>query len=185
MPQARTIAPALRDEALSLLDHRGSILDVARKLTVLMRRNGIPGVVIGGVAVVLHGYVRTTIDIDIILDQPLETIAGLLIADGFHHDAARREFVHEGVPVHLVTREHVTTPPRNTIEIDGIATVSLADLINMKLNSGINNILRAQDLADVNGLIRHNHLTGEFAEHLEKSLRAAYRKLVNAIQREG
>ena len=185
MPLARTISPALRDEGLRLLNRRGSILDLARELNVLLRQNGIPGVVIGGVAVVLHGHVRTTTDIDIFLDQPLETIAALLVAEGFHHDAAGREFVREGVPVHPVTREHVKTPPRNPIEIDGIATVSLADLINMKLNSGINNLLRAQDLADVIGLIRHNHLTGDFAEHLEKSLRATYRKLVKAIEREG
>ena len=57
-----------RDEALKLLDRRGSILDLARELTALMQREGIPGVVIGGIAVLLHGYVRTTKDIDIFLD---------------------------------------------------------------------------------------------------------------------
>ena len=52
----------------------------------------------------------------------------------------------------------------------------------MKLESGSKNVLRAQDLADVIGLIRQNELTSEFARHLDKSLRSAYRKLVKAIQ---
>jgi hypothetical protein len=185
MPSPPIISRVLRDEALSLLDHRGSILELARELTALMRGEGIPGVVIGGIAVLLHGHIRTTKDIDIFLDQPLEAIANLLVAEGFQFDVARREFVWAGVPVRLVTTDQVPKPPRKTIEIDGIDTVSLADLIEMKLNSGSQNILRAQDLADVIGLIRHNRLTGEFARYLDKSLRPAYRKLVKAIKREG
>jgi hypothetical protein len=166
------------------LDRRGSILEVAREVTALMRREGIPGVVIGGVAVVLHGHVRTTKDVDIFLDQPLEPIAEMLVAAGFHYDVASKEFARGDVPVHIVRTDQVSKPLRKTIEIDGIDTVSLADLIEMKLESGSKNILRAQDLADVIGLIRHNRLTGEFARHLDKSLRPAYRNLVTAIELE-
>jgi hypothetical protein len=61
---------ALRDEALLMLDRRGAVLDIARQVSQLMRTAGIPGVVIGGVAVVLHGHVRTTRDIDIFLPPP-------------------------------------------------------------------------------------------------------------------
>jgi hypothetical protein len=60
----------------------------------------------------------------------------------------------------------------------------LADLINMKLRSGATNLLRAQDLADVIGLIRHHQLSSGFARHLDKALRPAFRKLVRLIQRE-
>ena len=178
----RTISQALRREALNLLDRRGSILEMARELSQVMHREKIPGVVIGGIAVVLHGHVRSTKDIDIFVDQPLETIAEVLCAQGFKYDEAMREFVRDGVPVHLVTREHITSPPRETIEIEGITTVSLADLIEMKLESGSKNVLRAQDLADVIGLIRHNNLTDGFAMHLEESLQGEYRKLVTAIR---
>jgi hypothetical protein len=38
---------------------------------------------------------------------------------------------------------------------------------------------------DVIRLIRHNGLGGEFARHLDKSLRPVYRKLVKAIEKEG
>jgi hypothetical protein len=136
MPRALT--RQLRDEALNLLDYRGAILELARELSHLMRREGIPGVVIGGIAVLLHGYVRTTEDIDVFVDQPLTTLKDLLIAEGFQFDELRREFVRYG--------------------IERIITVSLLDLIEMKLASGSKNILRAQDMADVIGLIRHNRL---------------------------
>jgi len=149
-----------------------------------MRQAGITGVVIGGVAVVLHGHVRTTKDIDLFLDQPLEAMAKLLVAAGFQFDEKRREFLREDVPVHLVTREQIAKPPHQTVEIEGITTVTLADLIEMKLRSGTKNILRAQDLADVIGLIRRHNLSSEFARQLDKSVRPDFRKLVKAIETE-
>src|SRR5262245_48559780 len=76
----RTISRLLRDEALSLLDKRGSILELARSLSRVMIRENIPGVVIGGIAVVLHGHVRSTKDIDIFVDQALEPLASVLRA---------------------------------------------------------------------------------------------------------
>ena len=56
----------LRDEALLLLDKRGTVLDIAREVSHLMHEVGIPGLVIGGIVVVLHGHVRTTRDVDIL-----------------------------------------------------------------------------------------------------------------------
>ena len=67
----------LRDEALRILDKQGTVLDIAREVSHLMRAAGIPGVVIGGIAVVLHGHVRTTKDIDIFVPPPLEPLADL------------------------------------------------------------------------------------------------------------
>ncbi len=185
IPMPRTISKAHRDEALRLLDRSGSILDLAREVSRLMRKAGISGVVIGGIAVVLHGHVRATTDIDVLLDQPLQAMADMLIAAGFQYDKNRREFTRGEVPIHLVTREQVARLPRRTLEIDGITTVSLTDLIDMKLTSGSKNILRAQDLADVIGLIRRNGLKGEFARRLDRSVRPDFRKLVKAIEAEG
>lgn len=175
----------LRDEALRLLDGRGTILDTAREVSRLMREAGIPGVVIGGIAVVLHGHLRTTKDIDIFLDSDLGPLADLLAAHGFRFDPDRREFEREGVPVHLVGLDQLKTPPRETVEIDGIATVSLADLIAMKLRCGTRDVLRAQDLADVIGLIRRHRLDDDFARCLDRDLRPDFRRLAHAIRREG
>ena len=174
----------LRREALLILEKRGTVLDTAREISRLMRNAGLPGVVIGGVAVVLHGHLRTTKDIDIFLNPPLQPLADLLTRNGFAFDRAERAFIKQGVSVHLVRPEHVSVPLKGTLVIDGITTVTLVDLIAMKLRSGSANLLRAQDLADVIGLIRHHQLTSAFARHLEKTLRPAFRKLVRLIQRE-
>ncbi len=167
------------------MDKRSSILDVARELSQLMREGGIAGAVVGGIAVVLHGHVRTTRDIDVFVEGALHNLADLLIARGFTLDLQKNEFVREGVPVHLVTIEQLKQPPRKTVEIEGITTVSLEDLIEIKLRSGSSNVLKAQDLADAIGLIRHHRLTAEFARHLDKSLRPTYRRLIKELKREG
>ena len=175
---------SLLDEALLILDKRGSVLDLAREVSRLMRNAGIPGVVIGGVAVVLHGHLRTTQDVGIFLSPPLKPLADLLTNNGFSFDRAQRAFIKRGVPVQIVSPEQAGPGPKEAVEIEGVTTVTLPDLIAMKLRSGSTNLLRAQDLADVIGLIRHHQLTSEFARHLDKSLRPAFRKLVRLIQRE-
>lgn len=167
-----------------MLDKRGALLDVAREVSQLMRVTGIPGVIIGGVSVVLHGHVRTTKDVDVALAPPLEPLAELLTANGFTFDQERKEFRKYGVPVHLVLPEQFGEISGEVVEIEGISTVSLAQLINMKLRSGSENMLRAQDLADVIGLIHHHRLGVEFARHLDKNLRSAFRKLIRMIEKE-
>src|SRR5437867_3915969 len=121
----RAISRALRDQALRLLDRRGTILELAREISRLARRQGIPAVVVGGIAVMLHGHVRSTNDVDVFVDQPLESIAKLLLAEGFAYDEQRREFSLRGVPLHRVTREQISKPPKEIVEIEGVTTVGL------------------------------------------------------------
>lgn len=180
----KTRGATLRDEALLMLDKRGSVLDIAREVSRLMRAADIPGVVIGGVAVVLHGHIRTTKDVDVLVSPPLKPFADLLTANGFAFDRAEKAFIKRGVPIHLVLPEQAGWMPTRAVEIEQVTTVALVDLIGMKLRSGSTNLLRAQDLADVIGLIRHHRLTSEFARQLEKDLRPAFRKLARMIQRE-
>lgn len=174
----------LRNEALLLLDKKGAVLDMAREVTNLLRAAGIAGAVIGGVAVVLHGHLRTTKDVDILVSPPLESLVELLTSNGFVFDRDAKEFVKHGVPVHLVLPDQIGAPPKEQIDLEGITTISLADLINMKLRSGSSNPLRAQDLADVIGLIRHHSLTSGFASQVDKALRPEFRKLVRLIRQE-
>jgi len=175
----------LRNEALLMLEGKGTILEVAREASRLMDEAGVAGVVIGGVAVTLHGHVRATMGVDVLVDPPLARISDLLTANGFEYDTKRREFVKQGVPVHLVRPEDAGIEKRGEAKvIDGITTASLADQIEMKLRSGTTQPLRAQDLADVIGLVRHHRLTGEFATKLDSSLRREFRKIVQLIQQE-
>lgn len=175
---------SIREEALLTLQGRGVILDIAREVSGLLRADQIDGAVIGGVAVVLHGHVRTTVDVDIYAGNT-EQMAAALQAHGFEFEPQDRRFMKKGVPVHLVTTDQLKVAPSQYEDIEGIRTVSLADLIDMKLRSGTENILRAQDLADVIGLIQANRLTSEFVRHISKELRPEFRKLIRAIDRGG
>lgn len=175
---------SIRDEALELLTQRGSILDLARDLTRLMREGGFEGGVIGGVAVVLHGHIRTTVDVDLFIPRDAEKLAEELKNAGFEFDPSKKEFRRDLVPVHFVMPNQVRLAPTAYEEIDGVWTVCLTDLINMKLDSGLRNVLRAQDLADVIGLMRHHRLTSEFTPKIAKALRPDFRKLVRSLAEE-
>jgi hypothetical protein len=172
----------LRDEAILMLDKRGAILDTARDVSALLREHDVDACVIGGVAVVLHGHLRTTKDVDVFCADPLDKLRDVLVAAGFAFDADRREFTRGGVPVQLVDAS-VTAAPRHHTDIDGVRVVELVDLIAMKLRSGTSSVLRAQDIADVIGLIRHRNLRKTLAGQLPKDLRKPFRDLVTAVER--
>lgn len=164
-----------------MLDGKGAIMDVARRVSHVLNARGIEGAVVGGVAVVLHGHVRTTVDVDVYTPVPAE-LAEALRADGFAFDSAAREFSLGQVPVHLVTPDLVPDRPQGeVVEIDGIRTLPLAALVSMKLRSGLGNLLRAQDLADVIGLVRRHQLGPDFAARLDKPVRSEFRKLARAV----
>lgn len=164
-----------------------AILDAARDVSRILREERIRGAVVGGVAVGLHGHVRATVDVDVYVPPPPGPFAEALRRGGYGFDAHRREFRspgRAGIPIHIVTDEQTGGPPARRAEIQGITTVSLADLITMKLRSGTASVLRAQDLADVIALIRARRLTGAFTARVAPRYRGEFRKLVRAIRSE-
>lgn len=163
-----------------MLEHRGAILDTAREVSDLLRQHQIRGAIIGGIAVVLNGHLRTTRDVDVWIADSLETFADILRDSGASYDPAEREFSLNGIPIHLVPNDLAQPEPQKLTEIDGITTIALADLINMKLRSGLHNLSRAQDIADVIGLVRQHKLSKVFASKIDKKYRADFRKLVEA-----
>jgi Nucleotidyl transferase of unknown function (DUF2204) len=172
----------LRDEALLMLEGRGAVLETARHVSRVLQENHIAGAVIGGVSVTLHGHVRATSDVDVFVPEPLATFAEHLRSAGYGFDPTRREFIRQQVPVHLIPPSVAIPAPRDFKVIDDVRTVSLADLINLKLHSGASSVLRSQDLADVIALIRANKLDGRFVSRINKPLRPAFRKLFAAVR---
>ena len=171
----------MRREALLLLDAKGDILETAREVSRALANLEGRAAVVGGIAVVLNGYVRTTVDVDVYVEGSLTLAAKAIQELGFQHDPIRREFVRRSIPIHFVTARQVPDSPKRIVEIEGVRTVSLEDLIAMKLRSGTANLLRAIDLADVIGLIRANQLKTSFASRLPKDLRDGFRRIVKAI----
>jgi len=172
----------LRDEALLMLEGRGAVLETARHVSRILRKNNISGAVIGGVSVTLHGDVRATSDVDVFVPEPLATFADHLRSAGYDFDPKQREFVRQQVPVHLIPPSVAIPTPRDFTIIQDVRTVSLVDLINLKLHSGSSSVLRSQDLADVIALIRANNLNGRFVSRINKPLRPEFRRLLAAVR---
>lgn len=170
-----------RTEALKLLTGDSKLLDAARRITAICRAADISAPVVGGVAVVLHGHVRTTLDVDIfVADVVRDALAEAFQQAGTHFDPHQREFDCDGVPIHFQQLRH---PPRAAEDREDIRVVSLADLIDMKLRSGSKSVARAQDLADVIGLIRTAALNTGFARQLRPDTRLEFRRIVRELNR--
>ena len=63
------------------------------------------------------------------------------------------------------------------LKIDGMKTITLEKLIELKLASGISAPHRLKDLADVQELIKVKHLDARFADKLDASVREKYIEL--------
>lgn len=161
-----------------------AILATARQVTAALAEAGLRAAVIGGVAVGLHGHLRSTMDVDVWTDEPLDEVALVLRAMGCVWSSVKREFRLAGVPIHLVTSVQAGPLQAAPRTIDDVRVAALSDLLNMKLRSGLRSVVRAQDLADVIALIRVKRLTSAFAARLDRDLRGEFRKLVKAVRSE-
>lgn len=156
--------------------------------------------VAGGMALVAHGYDRTTVDVDVLVTpNGLEAIHKSLDGLGYVHpfegsknlrDTAtgvRIEFIvsgqfpGDGKPKPISFPE----PAKVGIEIGGIVYVNLPTLVELKLASGMTNPGRLRDLADVQELIRVLALSEDFTSQLNPYVHEKYRELWTALQQAG
>src|SRR4051812_41913677 len=148
---------------------------IAKRLADL----NIPYAVAGGMALVAHGYRRTTVDVDLLVDaaglvtihRELEGLGYVPPFTGSKHlrdveTGVRIEFLvagqypGDGKPKPLPFPE----PTEVAVEIDGIRYLNLPTLVELKLASGMTNPGRLKDLGDVQELIRVLKLSLSFAE---------------------
>jgi len=72
-------------------------------------------------------------------------------------------------------------PNESDTEIDGIKTISLEKLVELKLASGMTAPHRLKDLADVQELIKVKNLTADFAERLNPFVREKFLELQKSV----
>jgi hypothetical protein len=171
--------PDPQEVALGIFEANSRLLAAAERVTSA----GV-GPVVGGIAVFLHGYRRTTEDVDVYCEDTAAA-AAVLESIGAVWDAEQREHRLDGIRIHLVTPAQTGAPPRESVEIQGIRVISLGDLLRFKLRSGLSSPGRLRDLSDVLELIRAARLDKTFAARLPKELRPEFRKLVDAARAEG
>jgi hypothetical protein len=190
---------AIYDEGLKFFAGKGMLNKSLRRLAGDLDEKGIDYAVMDAVALNQHGYRRFTEDINVLLTKEgLARFHEELVGRGYRpaFEGATRMFrtVGDGVTVEVVTageypgdgRPKPVTfpePTEATVEIDGVKTISLEKLLELKLASGTSSPDRLKDLADVQELIKVKELPADFAERIDSSVRDKFIELSEAVQR--
>jgi hypothetical protein len=170
-----------------------------QKITRRLSDLGIPHAIAGGMAVVAHGYDRTTVDVDILIDpqglkRAHQELDGLGFVPPFPGSKNLRD-VETGVRIEfLVTGGYpgdgkpkpvaFPDPSRASVEINGIRYLRLPTLVELKLASGMTAPGRLKDLADVQELIKVLRLPREFVEQLNEYVRPTFLHVWEGAQTE-
>jgi len=184
------------DEGLKFFAGKGMLNTTLERIARTLENRGIDYVVIGAVALNQHGYRRFTEDIDLLLTkQGLKRFHEELVELGYRPAfGSRKQFrAAEGnIRVEIVTTGEYPgdglpkpvrfpDPADVAIEIDGIKTITLERLVELKLASGMSAPHRLKDLADVQELIKVKKLGPEFADILDPSVRNKFMELQRAV----
>ena len=177
----------------------GPVQKTLRSLARRLADEGIDYAVIGGMALVLHGYARLTVDVDLLMTPEGlarfdECLAGRGYAPAF--SGARKHFrdVETGVKVEIITTgeypgdgkpKPVSFPDPSLVSEDagGIKVIHLENLIELKLASGLSAEHRVKDIADVQQLIETLDLPRSIDLNLDPSVRDEYVRLWEATRR--
>ncbi|MGH9908871.1 MAG: hypothetical protein ACRD8U_25205 [Pyrinomonadaceae bacterium] len=176
----------------------GPIQQTMASLAHLLAKADIDYAVAGGMALMLHGYRRETVDVDVLLtadgrNQLEEKFVGLGYAPLFPGASKRFRDTATRVEIDLIiTGDYpgdgkpkpvsFPDPAQASIEIEGIRILKLEKLIELKLASGMTAPDRLRDLADVQELIKVKKLDSEFVESLNPYVREKYLELWNAVR---
>lgn len=185
------------DEGLRFFMGEGILNETLRRVTKDLENHSIDYIVIGAVALNNYGYRRFTEDIDLVLTREglakfQKELVGLGYRPAFEGATKKFRTTRENVSVEIITNDEFPgdgkpkpirfpDPRENETEIDGIKTVGLEQLIELKLASGMTAPHRLKDLADVQELIKIKNLTAEYAEKLNPFVREKYLELQKAV----
>ncbi len=171
----------------------GDVYETLRELADRLRREGLDYALIGGMALVAHGYRRFTEDVDILMTkETLQAFRERLVGRGYvpAFSGASKSFrdARTGVRIEVITTGEYPgdgkpksvafpNPTQARFERDGLWLITLEKLIELKLASGLSAPHRLKDLADAQDLIIRLKLPRDLAEQLDDSVRAEYRRL--------
>ncbi|MGH9820386.1 MAG: hypothetical protein ACRD43_09475 [Pyrinomonadaceae bacterium] len=188
-------------EGLRFFHGEGMINDALTRLTSDLERNGIEYAVIEAVALNQHGYRRFTEDIDLLLTRSgleifREKLVGLGYRPAFNGATKKFRTTDGNVPVEVITAGEYPgdglpkpvkfpEPDEFAVMIDGVKTISLEKLIELKLTSGMTARDRLKDLADVQELIKVKGLGADLASKLNEFVRAKYIELYEGVAAAG
>ena len=180
-------------EGSEFFQHEGDIYETLRRLVDELDENGLDYALIGGLALVAHGYRRFTEDVDILMtSEALQVFRERLLGRGYlpGFAGATKTFrdTSTGVRIEVVTTgdypgdgnpKPVAFPDPIDVRLQraGVWLITLDKLIELKLASGLSAPHRLKDLADVQELIARLKLPLDLADQIDASVRDEYRRL--------
>jgi hypothetical protein len=199
--EERDVDSVLR-ESEAFFGGRGAVHRTLRSLAARLDAEGIPYAILGGMALNIHGFVRETVDVDVLLTrESLDRFRERLVGRGYvpafegalksFKDAetgvridviAAGDFPGDGKPKDVV----FPAPAGIAVEKGGLRVVPLETLLELKIASGLSaEHRRLVDLADVQRTIEALKLPKELGGKLHPSVRAEYGRLWALAQRMG
>ena len=179
---------------------KGIVFKTMRRLADRLESECIPYAVIGGMALAAHGYVRMTLDIDILLTPyGLALFREKLLGRGYvlYFPGAEKSFrdTETNVKIEVITAGEFPgdglpkpvafpDPQDQTIEADHVRVIILEKLLELKLASGLSATNRMRDLADVQDLIIALNLPLNLMDKLDKSVRSEYKRIWEAANKD-
>jgi hypothetical protein len=186
------------EEGLRFFMGKGLLNNALLRVASDLEEHGIDYSVIGAIALNQHGYRRFTEDIDLLLTKEglerfREELVGLGYRPAFEGSTRKFRTVQENVPIEVITSGEYPgdglpkpvqfpDPNESFVVIDGVRTITLEKLIELKLASGMTAPDRLKDLADVQELIKAKSLDESFAERLDSSVRGRFLELQRSVQ---
>jgi hypothetical protein len=187
------------EEGLRFFMGKGLLNNAIRRIASDLESHGIDYTVIGAIALNQHGYRRFTEDIDLVLTKEglekfRQELIGLGYRPAFEGSTRRFRTSAENVLIEVITAGEYPgdglpkpvkfpDPSESFVVIDGVKTVTLEKLIELKLASGMTAPDRLKDLADVQELIKLKLIDSSFAERLDSSVRDKFLELQKAVER--
>lgn len=173
-----------------------TLREIARRLS----EDKIDYAIIGGMALALHGFIRPTEDVDLLMTpEGLDKFHRELVGRGYVplFPGARKHFrdAETGIKVEVITTgeypgdgkpKPVAFPdPKNvSVDLAGYSVVSIESLIELKLASGLTAEHRKlRDLADVQQLIEVLNLPSDLSRLLDASVSDEYLRLWSLAQK--
>ena len=179
-------------EGSRYFEESGKVHEALREITRRLDGLGVPYAVVGGLALLGHGYRRFTEDVDLLvtkedLKRVHERLTGLGYLPKFRGSKHLRDTT-RGVAIEFLTTGDYPgdgkpkpvafpDPADVSVEIGGVRYVGLPTLVELKLASGMTNAGRLKDLADVVELTAALGLPREFADGLDPSVAGEFRRL--------
>lgn len=180
---------------------KGIVFETMRRLAKQLESVGIDYAIIGGMALAAHGYVRMTLDVDVLLTpEGLARFREKLVGRGYvaSFPGAAKSFrdSQTNVKIEIITAGEFPgdglpkpvsfpNPEGQTIKEDSVRVINLEKLIELKLASGLSAGNRLRDLADVQDLIMALNLPLELADSLDPSVSPEYRRIWMAANQPG